>query len=80
MCQTSIVMISIIWTKSVHLAAETAIMTPYHAQVVTRTVPIRTWYTQDAWQHGGLKVKQEFEVKEEEQEEGPSKAKRMKRE
>ena len=41
-------------------------------------VPTRTWYTPDAWQHGGLKVKQEFEVKEEE--EGPSKAKRMKRE
>ena len=43
-------------------------------------VPIRTWYTPDAWQHGGLKVKQEFEVKEEEQEERPSKAKRVKRE
>ena len=44
-------------------------------------VPTRTWYTPDAWQHGGLKVKQEFEVKEEEgEEEGPSKAKRMKRE
>ena len=44
-------------------------------------MPIRTWYTPDAWQHGGLKVKQEFEVKEEgEGESGPSKAKRMKRE
>ena len=46
-------------------------------------VPTRTWYTPDAWQHastGGLKVKQEFEVKEEQEDEGPSKAKRMKRE
>ena len=50
-------------------------------QVVTRMVPTRTWYTPDAWQHGGLKVKQEFEVKEEEDEEGgPPKAKKMKRE
>ena len=44
-------------------------------------VPTRTWYTPDAWQHGGLKVKQEFEVKEEEDAEGgPPKAKKMKRE
>jgi len=50
-------------------------------KVVTRMVPTRTWYTPDAWQHGGLKVKQEFEVKEEEDEEGgPPKAKKMKRE
>ena len=42
-------------------------------------VSTRTWYTPDAWQHGGLRVKQEFEVKEEEDEEGgPSKAKRLK--
>ena len=44
-------------------------------------VPIRTWYSPEAWQHGGLKVKQEFEVKEEDEEEGgPPKAKKMKRE
>ena len=56
-------------------------MTLLSTQVVSRMVPTRTWYTPDAWQHGGLKVKQEFEVKEEEgEEEGPSKAKRMKRE
>merc|ERR1711934_1350352 len=48
-------------------------------KVVTRMVPTRTWYTPEAWQHGGLRVKQEFEVKEEENEEGgPSKAKRLK--
>ena len=44
-------------------------------QVVTKMVPIRTWYNPEVWQYGGLKVKQE--VKEEG---GPSSAKRLKRE
>ena len=44
-------------------------------KVVTREVENRTWYSPEAWEHGGLRLKEE--VKQEE--EGPS-AKRARKE
>ena len=48
-------------------------------RVVTKTVQERTWYTPEAWEHGGLRIKNEFK---EEMEEGmdATAAKRVKTE
>ena len=46
-------------------------------KVTTRTVSERTWYTPEAWEHGGLRIKNEVK---EEMEEGLSAAKKVKRE
>ena len=46
-------------------------------KVTTRTVSERTWYTLDAREHGGLRIKNEVK---EEMEEGLSAAKKVKRE
>ena len=44
-------------------------------QVKQKTIEERTWYSQEAWEHGGLRIKDE--VKEEE---GAPKKKRVKKE
>merc|ERR1711977_123929 len=46
------------------------------AKVTTKTVQERTWYSQEAWEHGGLRIKDEVKA---EEEGGPQK-KRVKKE
>ena len=49
-------------------------------RVVTKTVQERTWYTPEAWEHGGLRIKNEFKEEMEEGMDGSSAAKRVKTE
>jgi len=49
-------------------------------KVTTRTVHERTWYTPEAWEHGGLRIKNEFKEEMEEGMGGASAAKRVKTE
>jgi len=46
-------------------------------KVTTKTVAERTWYTPEAWEHGGLRIKNEVkdEMEEGMDEDGPSKKK-----
>ena len=49
-------------------------------KVTTRTVSERTWYTPEAWEHGGLRIKNEVkEEMEQGMDDGPG-AKRVKKE
>ena len=49
-------------------------------RVITKTVQERTWYTPEAWEHGGLRIKNEFKEEMEEGMDGASAAKRVKTE
>ena len=49
-------------------------------KVTTRTVQERTWYTPEAWEHGGLRIKNEVKEEMEEGLGGASAAKRVKTE
>ena len=49
-------------------------------RVTTRTVAERTWYTPEAWEHGGLRIKNEVKEEMEEGMGGASAAKRVKTE
>ena len=48
-------------------------------RVTQKTVQERTWYTPEAWEHGGLRIKNELKEEMDEGMEGSS-AKRVKKE
>jgi hypothetical protein len=61
------------------VAEEEDIKSDKSPKVMQKTVQERTWYTPEAWEHGGLRLKEEVK---DEMEEGlnPTPAKKIKRE
>jgi len=49
-------------------------------KVTTKTVAERTWYTPEAWEHGGLRIKNEVKEEMEEGMDGEPKSKKVKKE